>query len=118
MSESWQEMLTQFNNADKTKAGGYRRQLQTNESSIDDIREQTNSVEKNDDVESQNDLIYAVEILDTIICAMIVYKTKSIRYEVNERSKCRRLLVSLAIKRGLNAELCKKDTRYVIIDCY
>lgn len=118
MTKSWQEIITHYNNTDKSKAWGYRHELKTNDLSIEDIRKETSFSEKNEEIENRNDLIHAVETLDIIICQMMFHKIKSIRYKTDYRYQCRVLIVSLAIGRGLNAELCKKDTQFIIVDCY
>lgn len=119
-NETWQETLIRYRNTDKSKAWGYRPSMKFENFSSNEIKSLIDSnLEKkvnmnNDD----NDLIYAVEALDAIIAHMVFNDIKSTRFYIEHRYQCRVLIVSLAIKRGLNAEICKKNTEYVIVDCF
>jgi cellulose biosynthesis protein BcsQ len=96
-----------------------------NDSSAIDIREAIEKRYEAQELQSINetkreneiDLIHAIEDLDSILEYMVLRKQKKSSTKVNRRFKCRALIVSLAIKRGFNAEL-SKDSEYVIIDCY
>lgn len=124
MTESWNDILNHYNKLDKRTAGGYHFPLKHAELSSADIRskieleiEKKDLLKKEDAREKQNDIIYAVETLDHIIGRMLIDGVKTICYKCEYRYQCRLLIVSLAFKRGLNAELAK-DNRYIIVDCY
>lgn len=126
MNNTWNEMLIEFKNFSRDSrdhAGGYRRDLKMNDSSATDIREAIdNDVQELQSIETTKreneiDLIHAIEELDLILEHMVLRTQKKSSTKVNRRFKCRVLIVSLAIKRGFNAEL-SKDSEYVIIDCY
>lgn len=124
MDESWNDILNHYNKLDKRTAGGYHFPLKHAELSSTDIRskielviEKRNFIQEEDLIEKQNDLIFAVETLDNIIGQMLSNSVKTISYKCEHRYKCRLLIVSLAFKRGLNAELAK-DNRYIIVNCY
>lgn len=128
MNKTWNELLIEFKNFSRDSrehAGGYRRNLKMNDSSAIDIRE---SIEKRAEAqelqeiettkrENEIDLIHAIEELDCILEYMVLRKEKKSSTKINRRFKCRALIVSLALKRGFNAEL-SKNTEYVIVDCY
>lgn len=128
MNKTWNELLIEFKNFPRDSrehAGGYRRNLKMNDSSAIDIRE---SIEKRAEAqelqeiettkrENEIDLIHAIEELDCILEYMVLRKEKKSSTKINRRFKCRALIVSLALKRGFNAEL-SKNTEYVIVDCY
>lgn len=128
MNKTWNELLIEFKNFSRDSrdhAGGYRRDLKMNDSSAIDIREAIEKRYEAQELQSINetkreneiDLIHAIEDLDSILEYMVLRKQKKSSTKVNRRFKCRALIVSLAIKRGFNAEL-SKDSEYVIIDCY
>lgn len=128
MNKTWNELLIEFKNFSRDSrehAGGYRRNLKMNDSSAIDIRE---SIEKRTEAqelqkieitkrENEIDLIHAIEELDCILEYMVLRKEKKSSTKINRRFKCRALIVSLALRRGFNAEL-SKNTEYVIVDCY
>lgn len=128
MNKTWNELLIEFKNFSRDSrehAGGYRRNLKMNDSSAIDIRE---SIKKRAEAqelqeiettkrENEIDLIHAIEELDSILEYMVLRKEKKSSTKINRRFKCRALIVSLALKRGFNAEL-SKNTEYVIVDCY
>ena len=128
MDKTWNELLIEFKNFSRESrdhAGGYRRDLKMNDSSAINIREvidvrieaqELQSVETTKR-ENEIDLIHAIEDLDSILEYMVLRRQKKSSTKVNRRFTCRTLIVSLAIKRGFNAEL-SKDSEYVIIDCY
>lgn len=121
LNETWQETLIRYKNTDKSTAWGYRPKFRYKDLSSADIKSMIeSSIERKEarDDDSVNDFIYAVEILDAIVAHMISNDLKSTRYLVDYRYQCRVLVVSLAMKRGLNAELCKNDTRYIIVNCF
>lgn len=125
MNETWQKSLDRFKNIDKRTIHGYHFELRCLNLSVDDIRlsiqsgnEAKEIREKQTADEDDNAaFVYAVEILDSIIHRMVLENTKSSRNRIERSYKCKALIVSLAIKRGLNAEL-SKNTDYITIDCY
>jgi hypothetical protein len=128
VNKTFDELLIEFKNFSRDSrdhAGGYRRDLKMNDSSVIDIREAINKridlqeLQSIDEVKRENeiDLIHAIEDLDSILEFMVLRKQKKSSTKVDRRFKCRVLIVSLAIKRGFNAEL-SKDSEHVIIDCY